>query len=811
MEASGGRRLSHRMAEMETGRRRDADELGPSDLNRTRHSTLFPSPPSPITRPSPASINPPSLTPSLLSQANHHPTSSTTTTLMSSPRTLSNTIPPSTRHPPTRPSPVRVRLADHLIAAPGVSFARSLSAHSSSCGTIRSSSSIVRSSHPKSTSSNIPHPAIPPPSTHPPTSRPLAPSHLPASSLTPADPSSSPPSAHHHHISSTPSPPPTPSVDPPHPPSSPSSSSASDPPSKVAQSPGTTSAIEPPSMISDALDPPHPSRPPSSAKPKSWADLLRRPLDSNPHPSTSGPPSQSSSPSHLSNGLAPRSANSQFTQNAALPLSAKLNALNHRHPISHLVPRGLVNNGNICFANAILQVLVHCPPFYNLLHHLGQIVPHDFSSKTPLLDAMIGFIHEFQLIDPSQDLQPIRDSDGQLKRYQLPNSASHLHQGDPFIAESVWLATKDNSRFDAMRRGQQEDAQEFLCFFLDSLHEELLLITQRHDSSVRSTKLSERPSNRPPSNLISTRDALNSGEWLEVGAKGQAAITRSMDSSPSPLTELFDLKTRSVLHRSGQKDSVMFEPTNMLQLSIEHPSINTIEQALVQFSSPEVISDMISKSGQRISATKQVYIETLPPVLVLHLKRFHYNSADGTVHKSNKPIQFGSELTIPQLMRTPVQRGSNDGASDQTKYKLFAVVYHHGPHASGGHYTVLIRQPVLDSWIYIDDTQITPITNPDMIFKSLISTGSADSERRKNGINERLNHPTRSSSSSLSSLTSSISRLDPSHPKTGTINGHHRSLNGSTSLGASNHDHHPPVPHQNFKSPYLLFYTRSQP
>lgn len=95
-------------------------------------------------------------------------------------------------------------------------------------------------------------------------------------------------------------------------------------------------------------------------------------------------------------------------------------------------------------------MLVHCSPFFNLLRHIGRIVAYDFKSQTPLLDAMIAFIHEFQIVNPS-DLQPIRDSAGQLIKYQLPTSAAHLREGDPFIAESVWMATKDNFRFDAMR------------------------------------------------------------------------------------------------------------------------------------------------------------------------------------------------------------------------------------------------------------------------------------------------------------------------------------------------------------------------
>jgi hypothetical protein len=42
-----------------------------------------------------------------------------------------------------------------------------------------------------------------------------------------------------------------------------------------------------------------------------------------------------------------------------------------------------------------------------------------------------------------------------------------------------------------------------------------------------------------------------------------------------------------------------------------------------------------------------VLIEALPPVLVLHLKRFLYDAATGSVVKIGKPVQFTPELEIP--------------------------------------------------------------------------------------------------------------------------------------------------------------------
>jgi ubiquitin carboxyl-terminal hydrolase 10 len=70
-----------------------------------------------------------------------------------------------------------------------------------------------------------------------------------------------------------------------------------------------------------------------------------------------------------------------------------------------LQPRGMINQGNMCFENSvclscgcrikflaetfdqILQVLVFCAPFYNLMHALSQHLRHDLSGKTRLLEA----------------------------------------------------------------------------------------------------------------------------------------------------------------------------------------------------------------------------------------------------------------------------------------------------------------------------------------------------------------------------------------------------------------------------------------
>ena len=70
--------------------------------------------------------------------------------------------------------------------------------------------------------------------------------------------------------------------------------------------------------------------------------------------------------------------------------------------LPRLRPRGLVNTSNICFANAVLQLLANSPLFRNLLGELGDLkaqrgagVLDTGGGATPLVDATVRFFKEF--------------------------------------------------------------------------------------------------------------------------------------------------------------------------------------------------------------------------------------------------------------------------------------------------------------------------------------------------------------------------------------------------------------------------------
>jgi hypothetical protein len=76
--------------------------------------------------------------------------------------------------------------------------------------------------------------------------------------------------------------------------------------------------------------------------------------------------------------------------------------------VPRLRARGLVNTGSMCFANSVLQLLVHTPPFWNLLKELGdlkgqhgEVGAETGGGATPLVDATMKFFEEFVFKDES--------------------------------------------------------------------------------------------------------------------------------------------------------------------------------------------------------------------------------------------------------------------------------------------------------------------------------------------------------------------------------------------------------------------------
>lgn len=398
-----------------------------------------------------------------------------------------------------------------------------------------------------------------------------------------------------------------------------------------------------------------------------------------------------------------------FAKSNASSLAEALRAyrVNAGQKISFLEPRGLVNPGNMCYMNSVLQVLIFCLPFYDFLDQVSKKAAYSFKSETPLIDAMIMFMREYKVIDSAVSTEQLRR---RLKNEELEQ------YGEPFTPEFVYDAIRKLPRFASMRRGHQQDAEEFLGFLLEALHDECAHIMRNlPDSSDTATTANSSTATPSAASPTSTVDA---NDWLEVGRRQRSAVTRSSGHpvTSSPITKVFGGQLRSELRVQGMKDSVTLEPFQPLQLDIGSPQIHNIVDALKGLTRPETLhGDFGSPRGKEALATKQVLIESLPPVLILHLKRFQFDTEGTGTVKIWKKVGYPLELELPKEIFSRQKRNAltAEGAG-LPKYRLIAAVYHHGKNASGGHYTVDLRRQDGREWVRMDDTVIRRVRSEDV-------------------------------------------------------------------------------------------------
>ncbi|PKI62987.1 hypothetical protein CRG98_016626 [Punica granatum] len=189
-----------------------------------------------------------------------------------------------------------------------------------------------------------------------------------------------------------------------------------------------------------------------------------------------------------------------------------------------LLPRGIINSGNLCFLNATLQALLSCSPFVQLLLDLT----HRGIPKVgyPTLNAFAEFISDFET--PGSPRKEKKDP-------------SPIDIGQPFspaMFEVVLHNFTPDVRNSISGRPRQEDAQEFLSFVMDQMHDELLKIGGQSCLS-----------NDRKSSLLSTAE---DDEWETVGPKNKSAVTRTQSFVPSELSDIFGGQLRSVVKSKGR-------------------------------------------------------------------------------------------------------------------------------------------------------------------------------------------------------------------------------------------------------------------
>jgi ubiquitin carboxyl-terminal hydrolase 10 len=165
------------------------------------------------------------------------------------------------------------------------------------------------------------------------------------------------------------------------------------------------------------------------------------------------------------------------------------------------------------------------------------------------------------------------------------HNGKELVIGEPFDIDYFYSTLADLKAELQFKSGRQEDAQEFLSFLLNRLHEEMIKclesLNPANPTTTTSTS-SSNTSNSQHSNHLTNGNSKNNknenenndedeDEWKEVGKKNKAFITRKTEFKQSPLSDIFCGQFRTALSQTGFKDkeSVSLEPFFTIPLDIQ--------------------------------------------------------------------------------------------------------------------------------------------------------------------------------------------------------------------------------------------------
>ncbi|XP_078066722.1 ubiquitin carboxyl-terminal hydrolase 10 [Mustelus asterias] len=442
---------------------------------------------------------------------------------------------------------------------------------------------------------------------------------------------------------------------------------------------------------------------------KSWASLFH-----NSKPSSAGPVA------YVEAKFTPTNASVQLPEkqpeirmdvpvpvsedSAAQPIAELLENVKLVHKPVSLQPRGLINKSNWCYINATLQALVACPPMFHLMKSIP--IYNEIQrprSSTPMIDSFVRLMNEFCTMPvPSKPKPGTGDKTVKDIRTGIPFEPTYIYRVLTVIKSSL------------SEKGRQEDAEEYLGFILNGLHEEMLALKKLITPQDERTAVSNGPElQQGTEEDLEEQGEGSEDEWEQVGPRNKTSVTRQSDFIRTPITDVFGGHIRSVVYQQSSKESATLQLFFSLQLDIQSEKIRTVQDALESLVARESVQGYTTKTKQEVEICRRVTLEELPPVLVLHLKRFIYEKTGGC-QKLIKNIDYPIDLEISKDLLSPGVKGKIFKV--QRTYRLFAVVYHHGNSATGGHYTTDVFHIGLNGWLRIDD-QIVKVINQYQVVK----------------------------------------------------------------------------------------------
>ncbi|XP_073422994.1 ubiquitin carboxyl-terminal hydrolase 21 isoform X2 [Dendrobates tinctorius] len=320
---------------------------------------------------------------------------------------------------------------------------------------------------------------------------------------------------------------------------------------------------------------------------------------------------------------------------------------------------GLRNLGNTCFLNAVLQCLSSTRQFRDYVLHQEYRHEQPASSRTSqeLTEAFADVIASLWSPDAPDAANPARLR-AIFQKY-VPSFTGY----------------------------SQQDAQEFLKFFMDRIHTEINKKCRRTPSILSDIK---RPMSVEPEDFLSDDERANQ-MWKKY-----------LEREDSKVVDLFVGQLKSCLKcQSCGYRSPTFEVFCDLSLPIPKKGLSggkvSLLDCLTLFTKEEELNSenapVCDRCRQRTKSTKKLSVQRFPRVLVLHLNRF--STTRFSIKKCSVFVDFPlHRLNLKEFARSPV-------------YNLYALCNHSGS-VHYGHYTAYCKDQ--SGWFAYNDSRVSPIS-----------------------------------------------------------------------------------------------------
>ncbi|KAM3563413.1 hypothetical protein ARSEF4850_002341 [Beauveria asiatica] len=343
---------------------------------------------------------------------------------------------------------------------------------------------------------------------------------------------------------------------------------------------------------------------------------------------------------------------------------------------------GLNNPHNWCYANSTLQSLLASPDFGKELSDstwsTEYRAPKKDTEKIEHAQLMIRIVSNLFHWMSTGNLEV-------MKAQTLMDYSQHICK-----------KSRSNAQFGGT---QQQDAQEFMSFLMENLHDET--------NSRRNRKGNAMQPNTKSQPLLYAAVQY----WYNHLQYNESIVDKYWRGLELSTVKCLDCHTKTYT----------FSPFEWIPAPVALGSTRqTLEQSLHQHIANNTLDDFsCDKCRRNTRAMQSISFARLPPLLCVCFRRFNYNQATGDIKKSTAPVtwDFNDFDFSPYFFengngRTAPGTGDQHAYEGPFRYECYAVIVHAGSRTDNGHYFAYVRdQSTHDpyAWLCCNDSRVTRV------------------------------------------------------------------------------------------------------